>query len=339
MSILIPAIKIMQNDRPILMFSIPAIDLRYISYFNPREIDREKGIQRPYKSERSKDIAAYIDTEDSVLANDIIINVELEKNGLSMENIYDEFTGKLDYQILKETSESLSNKQKIAFVVDGQHRLRAFEYAEKQEFPLIVAALIDLSLAEVAELFVKINYYQKPVNKSHVLDLLGISENIFPQYFKLHKVVEKLNEDIASPFYGNIKMLGLGKGYISQASIISSIEKYKLEKILIDAKIETSEEVLYNVIWNFFKAVENTFSVHWGSNRFLSKTIGIRSLFIVLGHILSKTIQKKKEFSYINIEKELKIIDHSIFNNPDITGFGGESGVKQLSKKMIEVMG
>ncbi|MBI4764093.1 MAG: DGQHR domain-containing protein [Deltaproteobacteria bacterium] len=336
MSNLIPALKILQNERPILIFSLPAIELLNISYFNPREIDREEGIQRPYQSKRSKAIAEYIDTDDSVLANNIIINFELEKNGLSLEKVYDEKNGKLDIQTLKTLSNKLKNKQKIAFVIDGQHRLRAFEHTSKKKFQLVVAALLDLSLAEVAELFVKINYFQKPVNKSLVLDLLGISEKIFPQYFKLHKVVEKLDADIASPFYGKIKMLGLGKGYISQASIISSIERYKLEKILEEAHIEPTEEVLYDITWNFFKAVEKIFSPFWGSNKLLSKTIGIRALFMVLGHVLSEAIKSKKEFSATNIQKELKKIDQAIFSNPDITSFGGEKGVKQLSGKMIE---
>lgn len=329
----ISAIMIEQNERPILIFTIPANDLLSISYFNPHELDREKGIQRPYKQERSREIAEYINSDESVLANNIIINLELEKNGLSLEEIYDKQTGMLNLEILRSP---LDRQNKVAFVIDGQHRLRAFNFTNKKDFPLVISALIDLSLAEVAELFVKINYYQKPVNKSLVLDLLGISGKIFPQYFKLHKIVDKLDTDIASPFYGNIKMLGLGKGYISQASIITSIERYKLEKILESAKITASEEVLYNVIWNFFKAVEKTFPLYWGSGKLLSKTIGIRALFIVLGHVLSKAIKAKIVFSVSNIELELKKIDQSIFRNQDIAGFGGEKGVRQLSEKMIE---
>ena len=333
MSNLIPAILLEQNEKPILIFTIPAADLLNMAYFNPHELDREKGIQRSYKPERSRDIADYIDTDESVLANNIIINFELEKNGLSLGNIFDKKKNILNLEILMNP---LPGENKIAFVIDGQHRLRAFNFAKKKNFSLVIAALIDLSLAEVAELFVKINYYQKPVNKSLVLDLLGISGNIFPQYFKLHKIVDKLDTDIASPFYGNIKMLGLGKGYISQASIITSIEKYKLERILVNAKINASEEILYDIIWNFFKAVEKTFPMYWGSNKLLSKTIGIRALFIVMGHVLSKSIKTKEVFSVSNIMKELSKIDQSIFTNRDIAGFGGEKGVRQLSDIMID---
>jgi DGQHR domain-containing protein len=333
---MIPAIKIMQNDRPILIFSMSAIDLKNISYFNPRELDRDDGIQRPYKEQRSKDIAAYIDTEESVLANDIIVNIELEKNGLELKDIYDEKNNAINDKLLKTKS---STSKKIAFVIDGQHRLRAFEYSTKKDYPLVVAALIDLSLAEVAELFVKINYYQKPVNKSLVLDLLGISADIFPQYYILHNVVLKLNEDIASPFYQKIKMLGLGKGYISQASIISSIEKYKIEKTLRAAGIKPSEEILFNVIWNYFSAVENVFESYWGSDKLLSKTIGIRALFRVLQLILQNAVRDKKTFSKELIERQLKKINQDIFISKEVKGLGGEKGVKLLSDKMIEELG
>jgi DGQHR domain-containing protein len=201
---------------------------------------------------------------------------------------------------------------------------------------LVVSALIDLSLAEVAELFVKINYYQKAVNKSLVLDLLGISEKIFPQYYKLHKVVERLNDDIASPFYGKIRMLGLGKGFISQASIISSIEKYKIEKTMLDLNIKPAKEELYNLIWNYFKAVEEVFPEHWGDGKYLSKTIGIRALFLLLRDILKSSSQKNVLFSKKNIRSILSRVDERLFDNPDITGLGGEKGVKHLYQRMLK---
>lgn len=336
----IPALKISQNERDMLLFSVPAKLLKEISYFNPREVDREKGIQRPYQLWRSKDIAKYIDSEDAVLPNDIIINLELERLGLTLEQVYDETTHTLDLKEMINKANDLQDinmhlKGKIAFVIDGQHRLRAFEYAEKN-LPLVIAALVNLSLAEVAEIFVKINYYQKPVNKSLVLDLLGISQDVFPQYYKLHEVVKRLNEDIESPFYSNIKMLGIGKGFISQASIINAIEKYKIEKVLEELQIEPTKEILYNVIWNFFKAVEIEFNEYWGEKRFLSKSIGIRSSVLLMRDILKSCASKRKEFSVKEIHNYLNRIDKKLFESPDITGLGGEKGVKLLYQKLKE---
>lgn len=336
----IPALKISQNERDMLLFSVPAKLLKEISYFNPREFDREKGIQRPYQLWRSKEIAKYIDSEDSVLPNDIIINLELERLGLTMEEVYDGTTHTLDLKKMIKKANDLqdTNKQlkgKIAFVIDGQHRLRAFEYTEK-DIPLVIAALVNLSLAEVAEIFVKINYYQKPVNKSLVLDLLGISQDVFPQYYKLHEVVKRLNEDIESPFYSNIKMLGIGKGFISQASIISAIEKYKIEKVLEDLQVEPTKDILYNVIWNFFTAVEEVFDTHWGEKRFLSKTIGIRSLFLLMQDMLVIIASEGRKFCVEEVRDRLGKIDKKLFESPEVIGLGGEKGVKLLYQKLKE---
>lgn len=329
----IDTIKINQKERPILIFTLPANDLRAIAYYNQREVDRKDGIQREFKQLRSKEIAEYLEEDDAVLANNIIINLELEKNGFAFEDIYDEANKKLNIGLL--IRKSRRDHKKTAFVIDGQHRLRAFEFSNQNSFPLVISAMIDLSLAEVAEIFVKINYYQKPVNKSLVLDLLGISKKMFPDYFILHNVVEKLNNDMASPFYGNIKMLGTGKGYVSQASLISAIEKYKIREKLKAIDITPTEDVLYNLIWNYFEAVKETFAEFWGEKKILSKNIGIRAMFNVMESVLQKTISKKQEFSPSNISVYLKKIDKDIFSNPDSTAFGGEKGVKHLSNKIL----
>jgi DGQHR domain-containing protein len=338
------ALKFEQNERELLMFSIPAKDLVKISYFNPREIDRDTGIQRGFVPKRSKEIAKYIDSEEAVLANNIIINFELEKLGLNLEDVYNDRNKVLDLGKMIEKANSLKNvdeklKGKIGFVIDGQHRLRAFDYTEKKDFPLVVTALINLSLAEIAEIFVKINYYQKPVNKSLALDLLGISQDIFPQYYKLHKIVKILNEDIESPFYNNIRMLGIGKGFISQASIIGAIEKYKIEKTLKELGVTPNEKVLYDVVWNFFGAVSNVFKGYWGEGKFLSKTIGIRALIGLMNDMLKRFGREKIEFSSKEIEKHLKKIKPSVLEEAAKEGWGGEKGVKTLYdrlKKQLE---
>lgn len=337
----IPAIKVQQNEKDILIFSISANILREICYFNPREIDRQEGIQRIFKEERSRQIAEYIDSEDSILPNDIIINLELENLGLKLEDIYYEQFNKIDIGIMRDKAKLRRDtfQGKVAFVIDGQHRLRAFKHTSKKKFPLIVAAMIDLSLAEIAEIFVKINYYQVPVNKSHVFDLLGISREIFPQYFELHNVVKRLNEeDVSSPFYGKIKMLGIGKGFISQASMITSIEKYKIGKTLEGIGIKPTEKIYYDITWNFFKSVSDVFKDHWVEGSRLAKTIGIRALVRVMRDLIEKFSKEHIEFSVDEISNLLKKIDVKKILSETV-GIGGEKGVKVFYEKMKEQMG
>ncbi|MTI53743.1 DGQHR domain-containing protein [Geosporobacter ferrireducens] len=347
----INALMVTQGDKTLLTFNISASNLLSISFFNSRELDREDGIQREHKASRSKEIAEYLDSEGAVLANSIIINLELEKYGIDFSNIYNAEDKLLDMEkvmsIIKEKQELELQKKdderdpmiasgKIAFVVDGQHRLRAFEFSKEKDFPLVVTALINLSVAEVAELFVKINYYQKPVNKSLVYDLLGISEKIFPQYYIGHKVVEKLNENINSPFYSSIKMLGVGSGFITQASLISAIEKYKIEDTFKKVGLEFNEEILYAVLFNYFSAIKQAFPDYWGKGNLFSRSITLRAIFKLMNDVLLYCANKSISFSPIDIKSILNVnLDIKIISDK-ARGLGGESGVNELYRIMKE---
>jgi len=312
----IPAVKTRQNGKDILLFSLSAKSLREISYFNPNS-KVDEGKEALY---RSKAIAKYIDSEDAFLANNIIINFDLNRLSLTLDNVF--CNNQLDLQKMLEIANNTepahpSLKGKVAFVIDGQHRLKAFDYTHK-DMPLVVTAFINLTLAEVAEIFVNINYHQKPVNKSVVFDVLGISEDIFPQYFKLHKIVEKLHlDDIESPFYGKIKMLGIGKGFISQASLVTAIEKSGIEetikKLQLSGEESDQEDVLYDVIWNFFKAVQEEFKDQWErKDSFLAKPVTIRALFLLMKDALKKIISEDKVFSVEEIRKYLRRINKEL---------------------------
>jgi DGQHR domain-containing protein len=329
------AIRVVQHGQVMLLFSVPAERLIDISYFNPREIDREHGIQRPFRESRAREIAEYIDSDDSVLPNNIIINMELAAIGLALGDVYNEKARQLDIDKISRHASMRRGilRGKAAFVIDGQHRLRAFELSSHKEFPLIVSAMVDLSLAQVAEVFVEINYYQKSVNKSLVFDLLGISRRLFPQYYMLHNLAAQLNDDVASPFYGSIKMLGVGSGYISQASLITAIEKYRILDALRNLKVRPDAPVLYDVLWNYFTAVRKVFGDYWNADSRLCRTVGIRALVMLLRDVLTRFGEQGKELSSQNVAAVLKKIDMcDILKHT--AGVGGEAGVKVFYEKM-----
>jgi len=314
----VQAIQVMQNERQFFLFKMKAGDLLEIAYFNPREIDRESGIQRPYKSSRSREIAEYIDEDDSVMPNNIIVS-------LKKENIHYR-DGEL---------EILPGKD-VAFVIDGQHRLRAFKYTEKHQFELPVSGFVDLSLAEIAEIFVKINYNQKSVSKSLVFDLLGISDEIFPEFVEAHKLTKMLNETIGSPWFDSIKMLGIGKGIITQASFITPLEANKiLDGVLKDFTLDQKVKILSN----YFSAIKQLFPDKWGHRgSIIAKTLGFNAFVRLFPRVFSVIVKETKGFKIDAILKTLKPLQHFDFEAKDVSSLGGIKGVKTLANMMEAVI-
>lgn len=306
------AVRVEQNERKFYLFKIKAEDLLNIAYFNPREIDREAGIQRPFREWRSKEVAEYIDEENSVLPNNIIIS--LNSKFVSFNN------GTLEIQ----------PKKDIAFVIDGQHRLRAFKHTLKKNFELPVSSFIDLSLAEIAEIFVKINYYQKPVSKSLVYDLLGISPEIFPEYYEAHEVTKVLNETVSSPWFGLIKMLGIGKGIITQATFISALES---NKILNEVLKEFNKEEKIIILSNYFQAIKQLFPGQWGNRSyFISKSVSFNALVRIFPKVFAAIVEERNSFKVEDIKQFMANIKNVPFHAEEITSLGGQKGVKTLAQ-------
>ena len=303
----------------------------------PREFDREEGIQRNFKPVRSKAIAEYIDSDDSIMANNIIINLELRKINLTCAEVFNNNEFNID-KIISKAKELNYPVNKIAFVIDGQHRLRAFDYTKIKNFNLIVTALVDLTLAEVAELFVKINYYQVPVNKSIVFDLLGINPKIFPEYFILHRIINRLNEELESPFFNQIKMLGMGNGFVSQATLISAIDKYKLQITIKNTKITTDEEnIIYNILWIYFNTIKQQFLDLWNSNTsIITKSVGIRALIWLINDYIIEYQRKNKEFNLKNLTADFNKVNADFWDS--VSNYGGEKGVRIIYDNLKKII-
>ena len=212
------------------------------------------------------------------------------------------------------------DSQKV-FIVDGQHRLMAMRqlyeelssrklfFDEDEEYILGYLSnykfnctiLINYDIWEQGQVFVNVNFKQKPVSRSLYYDVYGAEyvdgdnpKNLARNKIYLsHELTRFMNEQEGSPFYHKIRMLGTGKGFVSQAFFVEallslfkdsgvwrfdSMRREDAWKMLLLAKSE---------LYNFFSSVAANFEKYWGEDafgkvNFICKTTGIGAFIRIM---------------------------------------------------------
>lgn len=210
LKIKIPAIKGKIGGSTFYSFAIEPSKLLPITFVSHRlRMDNKTVItyQRMLNKRRLKSIREYIEKEDGLFPNSIIINFRTKKSKLRFEKIGN---------TPQSTEASLGvlhlpGKYKSAWIIDGQHRLYGFagsEKANKETIPVI--AFENLDAAKQAKMFVDINSKQVKVPRNLLedlySDLLWDSDNELEKLLALtSKVVSELGKDISSPLYNKIQ--------------------------------------------------------------------------------------------------------------------------------------
>lgn len=173
---------------------------------------RLDGSQRCIDDRRIKEIGGFIDTGFASFPNSIILAANYsEFDGLevtdpdiswSYENIDNSNHGFL----------TIPSADKIAAIIDGQHRLFGFTAVAnpaRLDIPLVCSVFFELPKPYQARLFARINGTQKPVSKSQTYELFGYNledeeaQQWTPEKFAVF-IVRRLNTDPESPFYEHI---------------------------------------------------------------------------------------------------------------------------------------
>ena len=229
----------------------------------------------------------------------------------------------------------IPKKENIAWIIDGQHRLRGFDHANNKDLKVIVTAFINLPKPAQAELFRTINKEQKGINPSLSYDLIGLIEKEEDIETKAYKIVQALYNDEDSPWKGQIKMLGVGSGLITQANFFS-----KLLPLLRKDFINLNEDKIIGILKNYFAAIKNTFKDIWGSRRhILTKTLGFGAFMYLLPKILAYCQEKYKSFKIEDIGQILIKIKKIDFTSKKYGRFGGEKGQRELAMLIEEELG
>lgn len=198
-SIVVPAFSLEQNHQQMLVFILTARMIYERFDVSQRIQDKVLGYQRSFSTTRIKKIKTYINEEQGIIPNSILVNL----NGDSHD--YDQTKGELILDPVKP----------LGFIIDGQHRVKG-SYEANPGFPLMVIATRSLSVREQAQLFMTINSTQKGVPASLYLDLLNLLEGDINDFDapgvsaerRATEIAIRLNEDDGSPLFELIRRTG-----------------------------------------------------------------------------------------------------------------------------------
>jgi len=187
-------------------------------------------------------------------------------------------------------------------VLDGQHRLLALHSLSQAGENLgieVPAVLFDtLDARQIVELFVTINAKHTRLNPSHIISLSGRKLYPDPNQALAHDVIRSLNEDDTSPLHGEIKMLGTGRGRVSQAPLAEEIVDFleTVEKVGGTAKIQDLRQNAKRFFLNYVKAISGTFPGAWAGRKYSIKTgAALRAFVRVAPDVMARARELRRD--------------------------------------------
>jgi DGQHR domain-containing protein len=196
--------------------------------------------------------------------------------------------------------------------LDGQHRLLALSAQTEKEVEIDVPAVLFDSLdpRQTVELFVTINAKHTRLNPSHLISLAG--RRLYADRYQAlaHDIVRNLNEEESSPLKGEIKILGVGKGRVSQASLADEMVDLfsNIEKLGGKERFKGFEENGKRFFLNYFKTILALFPKAWAGRKYSIKTgAALRAFVRVAPDVMARSKELKNDsFDYFGIREAIK---------------------------------
>jgi len=332
------------------LFAISVADIRRMV---ARDIENIVGIQRPINDDRVKELMKYVTTVDATFPTSVILAVSSE------------------HATYKGGKMRLARKPEVASIIDGQHRIKAFDAYAGPPFFLNVTLFVDMDIEDQAYTFATINLKQTKVSRSLAYDLYEFASTRSPQK-SCHMMARLMNSKDGSPLRGRIKILGSATDgdlqFLTQALFVDrtlqhickdSIQAIQDRDVLkrrkkIDLKAEDEHKCIFRrmfvegadaeitrVLWNFFNAVATRWPIAWNTSErghVLNRSQGFAALMRALRPIIisldkQNKVPSEKDFASLFQKSALK---DSYFTTEHFKP--GTSGETALFNVLIESM-
>jgi DGQHR domain-containing protein len=196
--------------------------------------------------------------------------------------------------------------------LDGQHRLLALSAQTGKDIEIDVPAVVfdTLDPRQTVELFVTINAKHTKLNPSHLISLSGRRLYTDPHQALAHDIIRRLNEEDDSPLRGEIKILGVGKGRVSQASLADEMGDLfsNIEKIGGTNRFKEFEQNGKRFFLNYFKAIQTLFPKAWAGRKYSIKTgAALRAFIRVSPDVMARSKELKNDpFDHFGIREAIR---------------------------------
>jgi DGQHR domain-containing protein len=177
-------------------------------------------------------------------------------------------------------------REGVLRAIDGQHRLLAL-HADIEHFadePFSVPAIIFDRLPEdhVVQMFVTINAKHTRLNSSHLVSLSGRQLYRDEALAAAHDVVRALNDREESPLYGDIKLLGVGRGHVAQAPLAQELKRLFANEDALGGNRKAAEfrEESKRFFVNYLRQIASLFESAWNGRKYSIKSATALRAFI-----------------------------------------------------------
>ena len=343
------AIRVNQPLGTFYAFTLGANVLDRITYSQPAEVmarleqesDDNKGgysifgTQRGENKKRLEEIASFIRTTEATFPNAIILAANYDQEGRYIEENDPRrwsVNGTTDgFWMLHIPSLS----ERSASIIDGQHRLHAFNKlppdATERSMELLCVVFLELPTPYHAYVFATINFNQKKVDRSLAYELFGFDVDEKPARFWSPETLavyltRLMNTEKESPLYRSIfPVADSDKLFtdtdsqpnedvrVSMATVVDGILRLisknpKEDRNLVRRPenkelgretlapikgvplralyVLSNDKAIYDLLCNYFTAVQSTVWANAGNGSYLRKTVGVQALFDVLKVLL-----------------------------------------------------
>ena len=187
----------------------------------------------------------------------------------------------------------LPEESGILRALDGQHRLLALhQLAEKhnlKDFQVPAVVFDNLTADQVVELFVTINSKHTKLNPSHLISLSGRRLYRDENLAAAHDVIRALNEDENSPLKGQIKVLGIGRGSVTQAALADELRD-------VFASMDAAGGRIAREFWenakrfflNYFKAAGRAFPAAFAGRKYsIKSSTSLRAFIRIVPYVIA----------------------------------------------------
>jgi DGQHR domain-containing protein len=297
----VPALEIQQTAKRILYtFAVDGKTLPQFAAVSRLHRDTESmlgGYQRPEVVSHIAGIRSYLESDDPMLPNAIVIALDRRVRFQSAQRTVAGTYSRVGELIIP-IDPNWSEADKPGWIVDGQQRTAAVREAQIESFPLCITAFIADTDTEQRTQFILVNS-TKPLPKGLVYELLPETEGTLPKQFRTRRfparLLQRLNHGRNSPLWHMINTPTVPEGVIKDNSMLKMLENSLTDGALYylrDPYAGTGQvEAMLDVLHDYWEAVSLVFPDAWdlpARRSRLTHGVGIVSLGFVMDAICDR---------------------------------------------------